>query len=424
MRIVVLVLCAMLLSIPVFSEAQTSAELEARIKNNQIQIDALDREIEKYRSQINSLQGNKQTLEKAIKTLEATRSKLSADIRKTEIQIAKTQDELVVILGDIGTAERQLTKAQQGIAESLRSIAQTEDITPIELMVNGQSLGDAWFDVAALSDVQNSLTRFQSEVVALKSHLGGVAREQESKKDSLLSLRKQLSGQKQVVEGTKAEQAAILKETKNQEAEYQKILKQKQEAKAAFERDLLDIESLLKVSIDTSRIAPVGKGVLSWPLDSVKITQNFGNTSFATANPQVYNGKGHNGIDFGAPTGTPIKAALSGTITGTGNTDSVKGCYSYGKWVLVKHANGLSTLYAHLSTISVSAGDSVKTGEVIGLSGNTGYSTGPHLHFTVYSTQGVAIQKLGDVRQQKTGCSAASIPIAPPDAYLNPLSYL
>lgn len=424
MRIVVLVLCILALSVPILGEAQTSAELELRIKNNQAQIDALDREIEKYRGQINSLQGNKQTLEKTIKTLEATRAKLAADLRKTEIQISKTQNELLIILDDIGVAERKLSKAQEGIAESIRTIAQTEDITPFELALKGQSLSEAWVDIATLSDVQHSLTRFQSEVVAVKSHLGGVAREQESKKDSLLSLKRQLSGQKQVIEGTKAEQAAILKETKNQEAAYQKLLVQKQEARAAFERDLRDIESQLHVSVDTSRIAPVGKGVLAWPLDSVKITQNFGNTSFATANPQVYNGKGHNGVDFGTPTGTPIKAALAGVISGTGNTDAVKGCYSYGKWILVKHANGLSTLYAHLSSINVSVGESVKTGGVIGLSGNTGYSTGPHLHFTVYSTQGVVVKKLGDVRQQKTGCSAASIPIAPPEAYLNPLSYL
>ena len=88
-------------------------------------------------------------------------------------------------------------------------------------------------------------------------------------------------------------------------------------------------------------------------------------------------------ISFGASIGTPIKAALSGTVLGTGNTDSIKGCYSFGKWVMVKHNNGLNTMYAHLSQISVSSGQSVSTGQVLGYSGETGYATGPHLHFEV-----------------------------------------
>ena len=86
-------------------------------------------------------------------------------------------------------------------------------------------------------------------------------------------------------------------------------------------------------------------------------------------------------------------------IVGTGNTDEPRGCYSYGKWILIKHENGLSTLYAHLSLIKVNAGETVNTGDIIGYSGNTGYSTGPHLHLTVYATQGVKIVRLGDIKR-------------------------
>jgi murein DD-endopeptidase MepM/ murein hydrolase activator NlpD len=106
-----------------------------------------------------------------------------------------------------------------------------------------------------------------------------------------------------------------------------------------------------------------------------------------------------------------------------GNTDAVKGCYSYGKFVLIKHNNGLSTLYAHLSFASVKKGDTVITSDVIGYSGNTGYSTGPHLHFTVYASQGVQIVRYGDYKA-KTNCADANIPVAPLNAYLNPIDYL
>jgi murein DD-endopeptidase MepM/ murein hydrolase activator NlpD len=91
---------------------------------------------------------------------------------------------------------------------------------------------------------------------------------------------------------------------------------------------------------------------------------------------------------------------------------------------MLEHSNGLNTMYAHLSVISVSKGQSVNTGDVIGYSGMTGYATGPHLHFGVYATAGVKITTLGAYRGATTPCQNASMPVAPANAYLNPLSYL
>jgi murein DD-endopeptidase MepM/ murein hydrolase activator NlpD len=107
-------------------------------------------------------------------------------------------------------------------------------------------------------------------------------------------------------------------------------------------------------------------------------------------------------------------------IPDTGNTGTVRTCYSYGKWVLIQHPNGLSTLYAHLSLQSVSEGQSVSTGQIIGYSGNTGYTTGPHLHFGVYASQGIEVVKLTNSRN----CRGVRLPVADFKAYLNPLSYL
>jgi murein DD-endopeptidase MepM/ murein hydrolase activator NlpD len=182
-----------------------------------------------------------------------------------------------------------------------------------------------------------------------------------------------------------------------------------------------DLESQLAYVLDPSKIPSAGKGVLRWPLDNVKITQKFGNTDFAKSG--AYNGAGHNGIDFGVAIGTPIRSSLSGVISAVGNTDEVPGCYSYGKWIMVRHGNGLSTLYAHLSSINVSEGQSVETGQVIGLSGFTGYATGPHLHFGLYVSDAVQFVKLGQVKS-KTNCANARVPVSPYSGYLDPLEYL
>ena len=186
-------------------------------------------------------------------------------------------------------------------------------------------------------------------------------------------------------------------------------------------KDGKDKESIIiKGIIDPESLPKMGSGVLSWPLAKVFITQYFGNTPFATQNPQIYSGKGHNGIDLRASVGTPVKSAADGRVVAWGDTDRACAGVSYGKWVLVEHDNNLSTLYAHLSYIQVSVGDTLRNGQILGYSGNTGYSTGPHLHFTTFATKGV---QLKTIRSRVCG-TQMYLPVASFNGYLNPLSYL
>jgi murein DD-endopeptidase MepM/ murein hydrolase activator NlpD len=89
---------------------------------------------------------------------------------------------------------------------------------------------------------------------------------------------------------------------------------------------------------------------------------------------------GHNGVDLGAPTGTPVWASAAGQVIIALSSGWNGG---YGEYVVVKHSNGTQTLYAHLSRVSVSVGQTVGQGDVIGAVGSTGRSTGAHLHFEV-----------------------------------------
>jgi murein DD-endopeptidase MepM/ murein hydrolase activator NlpD len=86
----------------------------------------------------------------------------------------------------------------------------------------------------------------------------------------------------------------------------------------------------------------------------------------------------HNGLDMAAPQGTPIRAAMAGTVATTGYSNV------YGNYVIINHGNGYQTLYGHLSKIAAKKGQWVNQGAPIGNVGSTGMSTGPHLHFTVY----------------------------------------
>jgi murein DD-endopeptidase MepM/ murein hydrolase activator NlpD len=110
-----------------------------------------------------------------------------------------------------------------------------------------------------------------------------------------------------------------------------------------------------------------------WPCGGCPQTSAFG----WRTHPIFGDRRLHAGIDMGAPIGTPVRAAESGTVLIAGAASG------YGTLVVVGHGGGLSSAYAHLSTISVSPGQSVRRGEQVGEVGNEGNSTGPHLHFEV-----------------------------------------
>lgn len=105
-----------------------------------------------------------------------------------------------------------------------------------------------------------------------------------------------------------------------------------------------------------------------------RLTSPYGNR----ADPFTGVKKFHTGMDMAAPTGTPVKASLDGKVI------AVSFNQVYGNYVIISHINGYQTLYAHLHTATAKVGQRINQGEKLGLVGSTGYSTGPHLHFTVY----------------------------------------
>lgn len=414
-----ILLCIFFL-MPSIVRAQTSDDLQAKINQRNQDIQALEKEIQSYQKQINALGSQADSLSATIQSLDLTQKKLAADIRVTENKIENANLTIQQLASSITGKEETIADDRRLVAHAFSTMHQQDVRSLPEILLASDSLSDAWNALDQLNSLQNDLFDRIHQLDKDKTDLESNKRKKEAAKADLVALNKQIGDQRSVVLATQAEEKQLLKETKQSQAAYRAQLAQKQALKDAFEQEILDFESQLKLSVDASKLPHTGSGVLSWPLDVIFITQYFGNTPFATANPQIYNGRGHTGVDFRATIGTPVKAALSGVVSGTGNTDLVIGCYSYGKWVMVKHDNGLSTLYAHLSLQTVKAGQEVSTGEVVGYSGNTGYTTGPHLHFGVYATQGVEIKTFDNSKN----CQGAVIPIAAFPAYLNPLSYL
>lgn len=405
------------------------ATTEVEILQNQIsdrnnRLKEIEREIANYQTELKKVGGEKNTLQKAISQLELERKKVNADISYTQNKIGATDLELDKLSLEISNTEKSIALNKRAISETIQALNETDDDSLIEVLLQYDNLSDFWRKIDELEQVRSVMSEkiatLSNEIVLLDSQYDTHTK----KRTDLLSLKEQYSDQNEVLVGNKAEKSKLLTATKNEEAEYQKLLSQKKSEYEQILKEMRDFESKLQFILDPNTIPAKGTRVFNWPVENVIITQLFGGTEFAKQNASVYGGRAyHPGVDFGVPTGSKIYAPLAGTVRATGNTDAVPGCYSWGKWTLIDHANGLSTLYAHQSVQSVVAGQQVSTGEVIGYSGNTGYSTGPHLHFTVYAKAGVSIRKFNEIKAV-TSCGAATTPIAASDAYIDPMVYL
>lgn len=406
-------------------QGETVEELNAKIKDQQSKILELDKQIEEQRQKVLQVGAEKSSVQSVINKLEASRKKIQSSISQTQAEIKESELTIQKLGLEINTKEENIDENKNIIGKSLRKINQLQSTSLLEILLTGDSTSNFWDHVSRLESFNKEV---KAKIFSLKEINIELKEKQnltEEEKKELELHTSELRGEHESVEATKQEKAVILNQVAKKEQTYQQILDQKVKDKKKFEQELTNFESQLKIILDRSAFPDAGTSVLQWPVDNIRITQQFGGTQFAKTNPGIYGRPFHNGMDFGVPIGEKAKAALSGTIQGTGNTDAFPGCVSWGRWILVKHDNGLTTLYAHLSSIIVTPGQRVETGQTIGFTGNSGASTGPHLHFTLYASQGVSVRQFSEFKSG-SGCAAtgATTPTAPLDAYLDPADYL
>lgn len=395
-------------------------ELKSKISDRASEIRELEKEIAELDKNVQKTVGEKQTLNAELKQIDAVKKKLDADIKVTSKKINLAELNITKLQSDIADKNDRIGSGQSTVISSLKTINRLDSISLPEIMLSGENFSSIWNNVSNLEDLQAKMIGHIKDLEAVRRGLEEDKKELEDEKRREVGFRAQLSDQKKIAEQNIASKNKLIKDTNNKEVNYRKMLAETEARKNAVESELAQFESELKIAIDPNSLPTTGLKVLSWPLTTVRITQYFGHTEFSKTQA-IYNGKGHNGIDMGAPIGTPLKASASGVVVGAGDTDPV--CYkaSYGKWIMIDHNNGLSTIYGHLSLIKVSPGQKVNVGEIIGYTGSSGYSTGPHLHFTVAASQAV---KVGTLKSKVRGCGTYTIPLGPFNGYLNPLSYL
>lgn len=400
------------------SSAETAQSIKEQIKSTSEQIEALDREIAEYQNKISKTSAESNSLSKVVKELTLTRDKLIKEKQQIEKKIKNTNLVINELDSNIDLQQKSIENSKEYLAKMLNELHRQDNESILQKILKEEDLKEASREYNNIIKINDNIKEYINNLSLKKENLSVSKKEKEEEHKNLNNLKNTLTQKEKAVLVTKKEKDTLLNETKNKEAEYQKLLLERQKKRDAFEKELANYEDKLKFILNPKLLPKEGSGVLSWPLDNVFITQLFGVTS---ASKRLYRSGSHSGVDFRAPVGTPVYAMAPGTVLGTGDTDTYCKGASFGKWVFIKYDNGLSSTYGHLSVISSSVGQKVKAGDLVAMSGNTGHTTGPHLHITVYASEGVKIDKVPSI-----SCSGKTfiMPIAASTSYLDPMLYL
>ena len=381
--LIISIICLFLL--PVIDWAQSENDiLLQQIKKKEAEIVKLEAEAQKFRDSLAKTQTQKKTLSNQLQIIQGQINQLQSELKVTKAKVSKTELNIKSFVSQINKKRQEIDSRQRDISQSLRALAYLDNENIVLTLLNNDKFSDFLSQAQYMSNLQNSLYSDFKLLTEAKKNLEGFKSAEEQKKAELSDLRKSLTVQNQLIQNQKQDKSQLLAQTKNQEIIYQKQISGIQKKQAEIQQEISFLEDKLRGQV--SGIPPSRPGALAWPLIG-RITQGYGPTSITGFYNDAY--KFHNGIDLAAYYGAPIRAALDGVVTASGDNNR----YAYGEWLAIRHNNGLTTLYAHLSTKAAGVGQAVSQGQIIGYEGSTGFVTGPHLHFTVYSTNTFRVEK-------------------------------
>lgn len=381
------------------------------IKNQEIK--RLEEEAKKYRDEIVTRQHRGKTLTQELNRIAATIKNLRGDIALTTRRMQKTELEIKELSLEIREKELSIAKLQNGLAAMLQTLAEAEEQSPLEVLTRDNFLSDFFRQIDYLSFLKKKVIGSLAALKTLREELQIKKANAEEKKEELDGLRLSLNDRQKIQQNVQGERNELLRLTKNQEKLYQDILRATEQKQEAMLREIEDLEEKLRTLVDPSSLPPQRKGMLLWPLEG-KVSQGYGETPFTRSRRGRHFYRFHNGIDIAVPFGTPVKAADKGKIRAVGDNDLYCPGGAYGKYIVIDHPNNLATMYAHLSLIQGNAGQEIERGDIIGYAGNSGLSTAPHLHFTLYDGRTVEI-RLGSI---------GTCGLLPFGGSINPLLYL
>lgn len=389
LRIFCLVLSLMLVFSSAFTaQAKTSSQskldkINQNIKEAQKELDSLDDQVADKKAYSDALMKKIDLLQDKLDALESNRDDLQSEIDAVQKRIDETQAEINKAEKEIEKKEQEFDGVYEEYCQRLRAMYISGNVSMLEVLLESGDISSILTraemvksvseqDSATLDDLMTKMEEINKEREELANNKIQLGKD----KDSLNSRKQELQKSIDEYNSSKAELNAEVEECNaalasldDKRSEVKETLNVNQEQKRQIEAEINNALSGSGSNKPGSGNYNPGTGQLAYPTSYRQISAGY---------PNYSNGSYHGGVDWPCPTGTAVHAADSGVVV-----IAKKLTYSYGQYILIDHGNGLSTLYAHNSSLVVGVGDKVSKGQIIAYSGESGNATGPHVHFEV-----------------------------------------
>jgi len=358
---------------PVGSSAKTAGELQSSIASKQAKASALSSDIQGMSSKIQGLRGR-------IAQLQAKQNSIEVDLNRKAAREHQISGDLNKSRARLAWLKQRLSRSRAVLSKRIVAVYKAGDPNMLSVVLHSHGFAElveraSYIRAVAAQDhaIISQVTVLKGQTAKVTTHLAGLEAEAAQLLAVVQTRRDQVAGAKDELASQRNTLASAVSHRKSKLAIVSKSIRHEQEDLSAMSASNGQVMGFLQND------GPIkhGTGRFNYPVNA-PLTSPFGYRW----------GKLHAGVDFGVPEGTPIHAADGGTVRYASWMDG------YGNYTCIQHTSRLSTCYGHQSKINVQVGQSVTQGEVIGLSGNTGHSTGPHLHFEV-RVNGVPTDPMG-----------------------------
>ena len=354
-------------------------DLNGQIDKINTQIDLLDESINILNGDINAIEGDIEVTENDIQTINVRRQEIALQVAQTESLMSETEDLLLARI-----RENYMSGGSGSTIELLLSsddmstfFARKELVTRVS-EEDARLIADLSGSIVELNSLNNELEAKKTELEEKEEKLNTQMTALSEKQENLEANKEVQEDKKSDVTGKQNEVKYLLEDLDKDSEAYKQAIARKEKERAALEAQ---IEAAIKDNGSNEGDTPDedynNDGKMLWPVP--------GETRLTATYPSYSDGSPHGGIDIVrtdvTTKGSPFRAAQGGKVILAKNDGNWN--YGFGNYCIIDHGDGKHTLYAHAQTLYVSEGDVVQKGEKIGLIGDTGNTTGPHLHFEV-----------------------------------------
>lgn len=357
------------------------------------QVDALKTKVAEAGKRKNELKAQLSGLTNDLSALQKQISLLDSQIEAQQDEIDAQEEllgELTQMIADktieLEESERQQAEQYAQLRSRLRYMVEHGTTSSLSILLSSDSFSDFLNRYEIIRQISlrdenlfEQLKAIRDKVLTEKQELEDTKKEAEDTKLQMEANKAELEAQ---MEAKRKQMDSIQLAQKNVKDAYAAMIETEDELMAQYK----------KAAAEYAAQSTYVGGTFMWPLPAGNnvVTCKYG----MRTHPITGKRKLHTGADLRASTGTKVYAANKGTVTTSGYSSA------WGNYIIISHGGGITTLYAHMSKRSVSKDDKVKQGDIIGYSGNTGYSTAPHLHFEI-SKNGSTYNPLNEFKDFK-----------------------